>query len=288
MPRPLPFSNTDLNDIELNARTVDVIGDLEQLNKIYFPSSDLVSAINAVPRIMSKIFYVDAVNGNDDNDGSQSFPFQTIPKAISSIPSGATADIYIKEGQSHVIDSLIYVANKRVRILSWATNLAQDPNGSASTPVATSPVIKFSDDGVTLVGRITVDNSALLFGGWDRSVIVEVGSSNVDVAGVAIGGEVPFGGFASNSIFGIAHSSVSKAYAMLTDTRFKHLRATTFTVNRADKILFGLGYGTSIINDSGSTYLDSAGNTLTLAQVISGIIRDANGTPRNVLCNTVL
>ena len=238
-------------------------------------------------KVLRKIYFVDK-NGSGNNDGSSTFPFATIATAINSAPNGATVDIYVKEGQTHIIDSTIYITNKKVRILSWAANTVQDPNGSPTAPVATSPIIQFTDDGNNLVGNIKLDNSALFIGGWDRSVIVEVGSSNVDITGVAVGGEVPYGGFASNSIFGIAHSAVSKAYAILSDVRFKHLRSTTFTVNRADKILFGVGYGTTIINDSANTYSDSAGNILTLAQIIAGIIRDANGTPRNVLCNTVL
>lgn len=89
MARPLPFNNTELNDTELNSRTVDVIGDLDSLNKIHFPNSDLVSAINAVPNMMSKTFYVDAVNGDDTTgDGSSTAPFATIGKALSSIPTG--------------------------------------------------------------------------------------------------------------------------------------------------------------------------------------------------------
>ncbi len=88
MPRPQPFNNTELNDVELNARTIDVIGDLDSLNKIHFPNSDLVSAINAVPNITNKTFYIDQVNGSDNNDGSQSLPFKTLQKAFNNIPPG--------------------------------------------------------------------------------------------------------------------------------------------------------------------------------------------------------
>ena len=45
MPRPLPFNNTDLDDINLNARTVDVIGDLDLLSS-ELNNANLVAAVN--------------------------------------------------------------------------------------------------------------------------------------------------------------------------------------------------------------------------------------------------
>lgn len=89
MPRPAGWTpTTPVDDVNLNANTKDVIGDLDTLNPIHFPNSDLVSAINAVPNMMSKVFYVDQISGNDLNNGSSTTPFATIGKAISSIPAG--------------------------------------------------------------------------------------------------------------------------------------------------------------------------------------------------------
>ena len=260
------------------------------LQNVTFPNrtkivQDFMTNVNSA---LTKTFYVDSINGDDANDGSSTAPFATIKKAINSVPNNGIADIYIKEGQTHIIDSNIYMIRKRVRILSWASNLTQDPNGTASAPVATSPIIQAVDDGTKLLGGFYLDNSVLYLGGWDRSVILEIGSSNVDVAGGFIGSEVPFGGFASLGTFGIAHSTVSKAYAYLSSTRFNQLRATTFTVNTSSGLLFTVGYGTTIFNVSQSTFLDGTGNALSIGSLISGVVKDANGVPRNVLINEVI
>jgi len=151
MPRPQPFNNTLLNDPELNARTVDVIGDLDQLNQIYFPNSNLVSAINEVPNIMSKTFYVDSVNGDDGNKGSQAAPFATPEKAMNSIPDGGFGIIYLKAGETFEINSLPVVRNKTLRFRKY---------GTANKPVFTNVCDASSSN--TAKGILTI-NSIFLF-----------------------------------------------------------------------------------------------------------------------------
>jgi len=118
MPRPAGWTpTTPIDEVNLNANTKDVIGDLDMLNKIYFPSpynANLVSAINAVPSMMSKTFYVDAVNGDDLNDGSSTAPFKTIKKAVDSVPVGGYGTINLLSGIT--ITTSFSFENKVIRL----------------------------------------------------------------------------------------------------------------------------------------------------------------------------
>lgn len=46
--------------------------------------------------------------------------------------------------------------------------------------------------------------------------------------------------------------------------------------------------GSLILHDAGCSILDSSGNALSWGDVISGIVKDSNGIPRNVVSNAVL
>ena len=53
---------------------------------------DFITNVNSA---MNKTFYVDAINGNDLNDGSQTAPFKTLKKAVDSVPAGGFAEIVL-------------------------------------------------------------------------------------------------------------------------------------------------------------------------------------------------
>jgi hypothetical protein len=63
-----------------------------------------------------RTFYVDAVNGDDNNDGSSGHPFKTIKKAVDSVPIGGLGKIYLTEGQIFNIPSTINVDFKKIYI----------------------------------------------------------------------------------------------------------------------------------------------------------------------------
>jgi len=49
---------------------------------------------------MTEAYYIDNVDGDDENTGSSSSPFKTIEKAISIIDPGMSVHIYLKRGQN--------------------------------------------------------------------------------------------------------------------------------------------------------------------------------------------
>ena len=59
-----------------------------------------------------RTFYVDAENGDDNNDGSSSTPFKTLKKAYDSVPSGGYGDIILLSDV--VQDSICTLVNKKI------------------------------------------------------------------------------------------------------------------------------------------------------------------------------
>jgi len=66
-----------------------------------------------------KVLYVDPVNGNDSNEGSQTSPLLTIEKAIYNIPKGGTGVIKLRSDASYIyrVEQTITIEHKHVFIL---------------------------------------------------------------------------------------------------------------------------------------------------------------------------
>ena len=62
----------------------------------------------------NRTFYVDADNGDDNNNGDSDHPFKTIQKACNSVPIGGVGTIKLKEGQQHDMSADIKVYNKEL------------------------------------------------------------------------------------------------------------------------------------------------------------------------------
>lgn len=84
----------------------------------------VAAAIAAVPSTQ-KTFYLDVVAGNDaTGDGSSALPWQTIKKAIDSIPSGGIGTINLKVEGTYTLTADITMLNKRAAIVGNRDNKA--------------------------------------------------------------------------------------------------------------------------------------------------------------------
>jgi len=72
--------------------------------------------------MMHRTFYVDAENGDDNNNGSSSAPFKTIKKACDSIPNGGYGTIYLSAGQIFHISVSVGLNNKTIIMYGDASN----------------------------------------------------------------------------------------------------------------------------------------------------------------------
>ena len=66
----------------------------------------------------SRTFYVDAENGDDNNTGDSSHPFKTIKKACDSVPVGGNANIYLTNYAEYVVNEDILVNNKSIEFFT--------------------------------------------------------------------------------------------------------------------------------------------------------------------------
>jgi len=231
-----------------------------------------------VAEAMDKIFYVDAVNGNDNNDGSSSAPFKTLKKAIDSIPAGGYGNLFLADGD-YTADDIVYVCNKTVFIsCSNVSNLAR---------------IKFHTYNSANYERpycIELRNSQLLIYGHNKCSIETPQLS----LGLPIYNEAPFMvrgaglfGFVScditiNDFYLVrgyySAGNVNAISALFSDNTIT--KNTDKNILICDKLLFHSSY-----ND---TLQDSSGNPLSWLDVIDGIVKDANDVPRNIVSNIIL
>lgn len=287
MPRPLSFNNTPLTDAELNSRTVDVIGDLDTLNKIYFPNSDLVAAINAVPGMMERTFYVDPINGSDNNDGSQNAPFQSLTKAVDSIPVGGVGTIYLKEGQTFTLTENIVIRNKKISFYRWGNT------AGVSNPIITSTeyVLGSYDAIYTFILK---DGASVAFGAYTIAVDIVIpnhtGTNSIhpsnrslillETARNAFSAiTFHFGKIVLNKHFGLidVYNYNSGSPGFMT-----HFTSMTIEANDANTYLISLQPNTPMIFGTvGSTIVDNTNTGKTFRSLVNGIVTD--GTTGQVL-----
>lgn len=278
--------NNDPNahDGLINADTVDNYHASQTPTANTIPVADASSTIDAawykgsIDAAMQRTFYVDAANGDDNNDGSESAPFATIEKACKSVPTGGGATIYLLDG-SYTITSDIFLFNKLITIrCDKATNSV---NISFTTYTYESSQEKERPYGFELT------NSQLLFYGYGKCSIETPQLS----LGLPIYDEAVFD-IRGNSLIGFWDCNISvndfylvSGYSSVGTLNAVHacfsnntiIKNASKNVLKASKVL--------IHSSSNDTIQDSAENTLTWSNVIDGIVKDAIGVPRNVLSN---
>jgi hypothetical protein len=196
----------------------------------------------------NKTFYVDADNGDDNNDGSSATPFQTIEKALKSILVKGTivlnSDVHLTSAVMLPFVSILINLNG----YSFYVN-----NDSKSQLYSIS---------LSLGGFITLNNNGKLVLPSAQSDTTSINNHpNFIISG--------YGGSTSHGLM-LAYS----VEVVVNDTHYGLLEINNAT-----------GFFSA---DSNSKITDNTGSGITWADLISGIIKDSNGVPRNVLSNIIL
>lgn len=227
---------------------------------------------NGIPRLWNKAIYVDVVNGDDENDGSQSNPVKTLKHAIEDmVPVGGYAILYLVDG-TYKLTSDITLKNKLV----WM-------QGNGDSTILTTE----TRAGVGLFWRFVVKKAILIFNNL-KIVIPDMNETAIDVCGlvyaysdgistqfksVSIEGPAVWNGGANLPALAIADGWGSSFMGV-------NLQGTTVTTN-SNLYVVRAKNGNVLYTETGVT-IDNSNMRVT------GIIRDANGTPRNVISNIVL
>jgi len=256
-----------------------------------------ISSGTVAVSMMSKTFYVDAVNGNDNNTGSQSSPFLTLQKAFNSIPVGGRGSIILLSNVT-LTDHAWTGVNKHIEL---NTN-----NRKLSTSV-------YVLGNCYALNSIIIDSGTILHIYLRDNGILETPSMPTDKPLSPMRALLNFSYYCVNAgiYFDIGSSSGTSWAEIKDNTRLVSIYQ--WSDSRASGIFIGLNphynrilnlYGTNsffvdfqgavggiysvINNDSGTGYIKRNGSNILLKDAISGIVKDTNGVPRNVTSNIIL
>ena len=108
------------NPKTLNIQMYDDNGALTNVNvpNMAKIKHDMWDAVNAATGLWNRTFYIDPVNGDDNNPGTSSAPFKTIAKAINATPTGGFVTLYLANNAKHYVNN-INVYKKYIAANTW-------------------------------------------------------------------------------------------------------------------------------------------------------------------------
>lgn len=248
-----------------NQLTGEVSGKMAGIN------AAVAQAVAAIPNLY-RIVHVDAVVGSDTNNGAAESPVRTVNAAAALIPVGGMGEIMLARDQDHV---MLAQAHDRKTIVIYAGT--EEPNSANfDIPSGTAPRLIVS-------GYQHLRSSQIMIGGYAHGVsVVSSGGAFLSDFGV-------LGMSSPGSSVNITHSIVAISNLIpLINAEAPYMVDLRVRYSRIDRPV-----AAPLVNISGgncSVEMDSAilPSGVTMADLITGIIRDANGTPRNLLANFVI
>jgi hypothetical protein len=234
--------------------------------------------------LMYRTFYVDAVNGDDNNDGSSGHPFKTLQKAVDSVPISGFAVINLVSDYTGEFS----INFKNIRIVN---------NGTWTIPMGDKCDITGSSVLVFNQGQLIVDrgdgsniNPENYTGFWanDYEKLISLQSiTNLYLVNYKTSNPIRidsdralFGsrsyGANQNIQMNLAIYNIYSSGNFILDGNLLHLRngCGSFQWN-------------NLSNDSSFQVVDGDSNAVDVKTKVAGIIKDANGVPRNILSNII-
>ena len=250
--------------------------------------------------LMSRTFYVDQVNGDDGNDGSESAPFKTIQKAIDSVPANGKGFIHILgdytvELNVSVEGRFIWIRPYGCLRFSWEVT---EVGGSEYAAL----------HGLTLrrYGSLVIESSST-YGGW---ILVDENDTGVSAINPFYKGAIRVGEdavFAGIGIF--IRVSVDNFHPIVVKSG-RLIAIYGWSLDRPAAIFVGIhghysGTNRQIQVNTDSFLLDCQktpvtfyynyeggladldGNGISIQDVVASVVKDANGVPRNIISNII-
>ncbi|HFC97929.1 MAG TPA: hypothetical protein ENJ40_05675 [Thermosulfurimonas dismutans] len=281
--RELLLVNGDVN-FNLADGTVITAPSLPKLRQQYWDNMDSV---------MDRIYYVDAVNGNDSNDGSESAPFASLKKAIDSVPVGGKGLINLIS--DYTINNNIQIVNKDITIKvssgkilkpSWAQDSSNDFNWLNVFNLIGRVILGISlEDGAKVVLDDTGYSTTVNIGDSSYTQFIKkasrcIGLVYVNGSSTTIKPIIELNGVNSSPVFMSAGSDHSLEFLVL------KLWEVDVVVNGQGKLITAYP-GAVMFFPSQASLIDNTGTISSWADLIGGIVKDGNGVPRNVLSNVI-
>jgi len=249
-----------------NNLTANVSGKVVQIDAAV--QAALATIIN-----MERVYYVDVVNGLDAAAGNEAAPLKSIAAAISRTPVGGAVTIHIKKGQTH--DFVGSITRKSVYILQWGVN------ANAGGVDADSAVLRMR----TATGSSTVYlwDSELHVGSYQNGVKVLAEPGDGVAAGLNAIVAWDAGGRPCRGFVSFTHSKIVASNACVAWVNDMALRGCEVD-KQPGGMLLDVSYRAGRLDLNGVTLL----NGHTVSDVVTGVTKDANGVPRNLLVNAVI
>jgi len=257
------------------ANQIPVLNAQGQLNLPFNTTPILISGQDFTIRTL----YVDPVNGSDNNTGTQTAPFATLQKAISAMPAGGYANIILLN--NYTLSSDLFINNKTIVI---------DLNSYTLTVQSYSGATYNYYYGIKPKGtvNIRIQNGILtLSGKANPSLPWRSGSLGSFIKGEHPSfTEITFSGLTINMPTDAGYLVVSGIFDW---AKIHNLLFETCTIVRDGGYILNIANGVATLSVSSNTTLqDSLGNPVSWSDVITNIVKDANGVPRNIVSNIVL
>ena len=251
--------------------------------------------------LMSRTFYVDQVNGDDSNDGSESAPFRTLQKAVDSIPVGGMGVIKLMsdyEVTDHT--ETVWIYSKHIHISLEGHRLRTTVDSSSGFNKLRLVFYNFASLLAFYLGgtsQIILDDD-----GYDpsedwyagRRKLISCSAEDLDL------------GFLGRSQVSIIARYMQEGVPFLVIKKGALVGykggVGEYTVDGFDVGVVALDGESKVVIDGVLMFVDapvnfhwyvetvedSNGNSVDIKDKILGIVRDANGVPRNVISNLVL
>ncbi len=254
-----------------------------------------VSDATILPRVrtaMFKTFYVDQTNGDDNNDGSSGSPFKTLNKACDSVPTGGFGIINLLSNIT--ITSNIFINSKNIQIIA-----------STDTTITATAYIKETGgtyynacEGFKLINgnlsfskiKLVVPSKANSSYGWAWNTGVITTGINFSLFN-SISGVSFFGvGMTDNTVIYQPSDGCPAIITGSTDTAgsaFFQLSHASIKTDSSQLFSIVFSIGIMFFGAYNSILTDTSGNSKSWSDVISGIVKDSNGVPRNIVSNII-
>jgi hypothetical protein len=276
--------------------TANQIPVLSSSSQIELPFVQIPILINGQD-LMNRTFYVDAVNGNDNNDGSQNAPFKTLQKAFDSIPFGGRGVIVllsdiVLNGNVRTGEDKFIVLDLNDHKISTSVYIYGSYYAIYSVIIHSGTVlhILLRNYGVLETPDIPTDKP---FSPMRALLSFDVVCVNAGIAfHISSRSGTPWAEIRDNTrLVSVWHWSECRPSGIFITLHPHYNRILNLYGSNSYYVDFQGAVGgiySVIDNNDWTGYIRRNGVNISVKDAITGIIRDGNGVPRNVIGNIIL
>ena len=251
---------------------------------------------------LEKSFYVDALNGNDLNSGTSAAPFKTLKKAVDSCPKTARALIRIIGDYTFTIDEgnvdysykiiTIHIPQKFEVLAGVSGTDARYPKIATNGLGHLSFFLENLDDTTTTPAQIILRNTTGLVLASGYTGFIEIGVYFVGNTAVTINYYVKLVGqdvllIEDGNLFNYIAGNSARSANLNFNISGYYTGNLRFVGGSGLLNIDTAGTASLLFKLNGQGIVDENDVALTWSDVVTGVVTDVNGVPRNITSNIV-